>query len=121
MSNLKDIKLKVLTEKDFLFLASKNPGGVYDKGTREKLYWIIKRLSYGIKYCTGDEKQLQKKFKNTVFGILLPKNTETKEKINHPAKVHVAGKFSGEIIAESIFIDKSAIVFANISAEEILC
>ena len=82
MSNLKDIKLKVLTEKDFLFLASKNPGGVYDKETREKLYWIIKRLSHGIKYCTGDEKQLQKKFKNTVFGILLPKNTETKEKIN---------------------------------------
>ena len=121
MSNLKDIKLKVLTEKDFLFLASKNPGGVYDKGTREKLYWIIKRLSHGKKYCTGDEKQLQKKFKNTVFGILLPKNTETKGKINHPAKVHVAGKFSGEIIAESVFIDKSAIVFANICAEEVLC
>ena len=103
MSKLKDIKLKVLSEKDFLFLASKNPGGVYDKGTREKLYWIIKRLSHGIKYCTGDEKQLQKKFKNTVFGILLPKNTETKGTINHPVKVHVAGSFSGEIIAESGF------------------
>ena len=61
MSSLKDIKLKVITEKDFLFLASKNPGGVYDKETTEKLYWIIKRLSHGIKYCTGDEKQLQKK------------------------------------------------------------
>ena len=121
MSNLKDIKLKVLTEKDFLFLARKNPNGVYDKETREELYWIIKKLSHGIKYCTGDEKQLHKKFKNTVFGILLPKNTEIKEKINHPGKVQVAGNFTGEIIAESVFIDKSAIVFANISAGEVLC
>ena len=33
----------------------------------------------------------------------------------------MAGNFTGEIIAESVFIDKSAIVFANISAGEVLC
>ncbi len=118
---MKDIKLKVLEEKDFLFLAKKNPEGVYDKETRDKLLRIIKRLTHGIKYCTSDEKQLHKKFKNSVFGILLRENTETNEKLNHPGKVHVAGKFSGEIVAESVLIEKSATVFANIAAEEVLC
>ncbi len=116
-----DIKLKVLTEKDFLFLAKKNPEGVYDKETRDKLFWIVKRLTHGLKFCTGDEKQLHKKFKNSVFGILLRKNTETNEKINHPGKVHVAGKFSGEIVAKSVLIEKTATVIANIAAEEVLC
>lgn len=118
---MKDIKLKVLAEKDFLFLAKKNPEGVYDKETRNKLLWIIKRLNHGSEYCTGDEKQLHKKFKNSIFGILLEKNTETNEKINHPGKVHVAGKFSGEIVAESVVIEKTATVLANIAAEEVLC
>ena len=121
MSELKDIKLKVLSEKDFLFLARKNPEGVYDKETRSKLYKIIKKLSLGIKYCTGDEKQLHKKFKKAEFGILLRKNTETKENINHPGKVQVAGRISGEIIAESVLIEKTGTVFGNIAAEDVLC
>ena len=121
MCNLKDIKLKVLTEKEFVFLAKKNPSGFYDKETRDKLLRVIKRLSRGIKYCTEDEKYLHKKFKNTRIRILLRKNTETKEKINYPGKVHVVGKFSGEIIAESVVIEKTATVFANIAAEEVLC
>ncbi|MEK9627814.1 MAG: polymer-forming cytoskeletal protein [Nitrospinota bacterium] len=116
-----DIKLKVLAEKDFLFLAKKNPEGVYDKKTLDKLHWIIKRLSIGLEYCTSDEKQLHKKFKNAVFGILFPKNTESREKLNHPGKVQVAGKFSGEIVAESVLIEKAATVIANIAADEVLC
>ncbi len=116
-----DIKLKVLTDKDFYFLAKKNPEGVYEKETREKLFWIIEKLASGKKTCTRDEKQLHKKFANANFGILLPKNSETKGKINHPGKVHVAGNFSGEIVAESILIEKTATVLAKISAEEILC
>ncbi|MBC8283528.1 MAG: polymer-forming cytoskeletal protein [Nitrospinae bacterium] len=116
-----EIKLKVLSEKDFYLLAKKNQEGVYDQETREKLIWIVKRLAHGIKYCTSDEKQLYKKFKNSVFGILLRKNTETHEKINHPGIVHVAGKFSGEIVAESVLIEKTATVIANIAAEEVFC
>jgi len=116
-----DIKLKVLAEKDFLFLAKKNPEGVYDRETRDKLLKIIKRLNHGIKYCTSDEKQLHKKFKDSVFGILLRENTETNEKINHPGKVQVAGKLTGEIVAESVVIEKTATVLANIAAEEIIC
>ncbi|MBT5472427.1 MAG: polymer-forming cytoskeletal protein [Nitrospina sp.] len=116
-----DIKLKVLTEKDFYFLAKKTPEGVYDKETREKLLRIIKRLNLGKDFCTGDEKQLRKKFKNSVFGILYRKDSETNEKINHPGKIHLAGKFSGDIVAESVLIEKTATVFANIAAEEVLC
>ena len=70
MSKLKDIKLKILTEKEFLFIVKKNPDGVYDEQTRDKLLRIIKRLSRGVKLCTRDEKHLHRKFKNTVFYCL---------------------------------------------------
>jgi cytoskeletal protein CcmA (bactofilin family) len=116
-----DIKLKILTEIDFLFLAKKNPEGIYDEETRDNLYRIIKRLIRGKQFCTGDEKQLLKKFENAIFGILLRKDTDIKGKINHPGKVQVAGNFSGDIAAESVLIEKTAIVLANIAAEEVLC
>ena len=116
-----DIKLKILTERDFLFLAKKNPGGFYDQETLKKLDRIIKRLKRGKKFCTGDEKQLLKKYQVATFGVLLPKNTDAKGKINHPGPVHVVGNFSGNLAAESILIDKAATVLANIAAEEVLC
>jgi cytoskeletal protein CcmA (bactofilin family) len=116
-----DIKLKILTEKDFLFLAKKNLESVYDFETLKNLDRIIKRLKRGKQFCTGDEKRLLKKYQDATFGILLPKNTNTKEKINHPGTVHVAGNFSGNLVAESILIDKAATVLANIAAKEVLC
>jgi cytoskeletal protein CcmA (bactofilin family) len=116
-----DIKLKILTKKDFLFLANKNPANAYDEKTLKNIDRIIKRLNRGNKFCTGDEKKLLKKYHKVTFGVLLPKNTETKGKINHPGPVHVAGNFSGNLAAVSIFIDKAATVLANITAEEVLC
>ena len=116
-----DIKLKILTEKDFLFLAKRKPKGAYDRETLKVLYRIIKRLNRGKQFCTRDEKRLLKKYKDATFGVLLPKNTDTKGKINHPGKVHVIGNFSGNLAAESILIDKAATVLANIAAEEVLC
>ena len=116
-----DIKLKILTEKDFLFLAKKNPKGIYDEETRDNLDRIIKRLIRGKEFCTGDEKQLLKKYQDVIFGILLRKDTDTKGKINHPGPVRVAGNFSGNLEAVSILIDKAATVLANITAEEVLC
>jgi cytoskeletal protein CcmA (bactofilin family) len=82
---------------------------------------IIKRLARGKKFCTRDEKQLLKKFKDVVFGILLRKDTERKGRINHPGKVQIAGNFSGSISAESVLIEKTARVKANIAAAEVLC
>ena len=116
-----DIKLKILTEKDFLFLAKKNPRGFYDQETLKILDRIIKRLNRGKHFCTGDEKRLLKKYQNANFGVLLPKNTDVKGTINHPGPVHVVGNFSGNLVAESILIDKAATVLANITAEEVLC
>ena len=77
-----DIKLKILTERDFLFLAKRKPEGTYDRETLKNLYRIIKRLKRGKKFCTGDEKQLLKKYQVATFGVLLPKNTDAKGKIN---------------------------------------
>jgi cytoskeletal protein CcmA (bactofilin family) len=116
-----DIKLKILTEKDFLFLAKRKSEGVYDHETLKNLYRIIKRLNRGKQFCTGDEKRLLKKYQNATFGLLLPKNKNTKGKINHPGPVHVVGNFSGNLNAKSILIGKAAAVLANITTEEILC
>jgi cytoskeletal protein CcmA (bactofilin family) len=116
-----DIKLKILTEKDFLFLAKRKPDSVYDRETLKNLDRIIKRLNRGKQFCTGDEKKLLKKYQDATFGVLLPKNTNTKGKINHLGPVHVVGNFSGKLVAESILIDKAATVLANIAAEEVLC
>jgi cytoskeletal protein CcmA (bactofilin family) len=118
---MNDIKLKILTEKDFLFLAKRKPESVYNRETLKNLYRIIKRLNRGKQFCTGDEKKLLKKYQNATFGVLLPKNTNTKGEINHPGPVHVAGNFSGNLVAESILIYKAATVLANIAAEEVLC
>jgi cytoskeletal protein CcmA (bactofilin family) len=116
-----DFKLKILTEKDFLFLAKRKPESVYDRETLKNLDRIIKRLNRGKQFCTGDEKRLLKKYQNATFGLLLPKNTNTKGKINHPGPVHVVGNFIGNLSAESILIDKVATLLANIAAEEVLC
>ena len=49
------------------------------------------------------------------------KDTDTKGKINHPGTVQVAGNFSGDLAAESVLIEKTATILANIAAEEVLC
>jgi cytoskeletal protein CcmA (bactofilin family) len=116
-----DTKLKILKEKDFLFLAKRKPEGTYDRETLKNLDRIIKRLNRGKQFCTRDEKRLLKKFQDATFGVLVPKNTDAKGKINHPGLVHVVGSFSGKLVAESILVDKAATVLANIAAEEVLC
>jgi cytoskeletal protein CcmA (bactofilin family) len=118
---MNDIKLKILSEKDFLFLAKRKPEGIYDREILKNLYRIIKRLNRGKNFCTRDEKRLLKKYQNANFGVLLPKNTDVKGTINHPGPVHVVGNFSGNLVAESILIDKAATVLANIAAVEVLC
>ena len=110
-----NIKLKILTEKDFLFLAKRKLNKAYDQETLKNLDRIIKRLNRGKQFCTGDEKRLLKKYQGANFGVLLPKNKDTKGKINHPGTVQVAGSFSGNLSAESVLIEKTATVVGNIS------
>jgi cytoskeletal protein CcmA (bactofilin family) len=116
-----DIKLKVLTQKDYFSLSKKKLGGVYNEETLKNIDRILQRLERGKHFCTRDEKKLLKKYQFANFGILLPSNKDTKGNINYPGTIHVAGGFSGNLVAVSILIEKTATVLANITAEEVLC
>ena len=113
--------LKVLTPTEFSFLETRKWNGAYNQETREKLCAIIEKLNCEKKDSTRAEKKLYQIFQKANFGILLEKNTETRETITHTGKVQVSGKFEGQIIAKAVLIDKTASVAANISAEVVMC
>ncbi len=113
--------LKVLTPGEFDFLETRKWNGVYNQETREKLYNIINKLQSKLKSCSKAEKKLHRDFQNANFGILLEKDTETRDEISHSGKVQIAGKFEGKIIAQAVLIDKTATVAANIAAEVVMC
>lgn len=113
--------LKVLTPAEFDFLAIRKWNGVYNRETGKKLYNIIEKLNHKKRNSSRAEKKLYRIFQNANFGILLEKNTETREKITHSGKVQVSGKFEGQIIAQAVLIDKTASVAANIAAEVVMC
>ncbi len=119
--NLLMQNLKVLTPTEFNFLETRKWNGVYNQVTRDKLYGIIKKLNRDKKDSTRAEKKLYRIFQKANFGILLEKNTETRDTISHPGKVQVSGKFAGQIIAQAVLIDKTASVAANITAEVVMC
>ena len=112
---------KVLTQSEFHFLETRKWNGVYNQETREKLYAIIEKLKREKRNCSRAEKKLYRIFQKANFGILLEKNTETRETISHSGKVQVSGKFEGQIIAQAVLIDKTASVAANIAAEVVMC
>lgn len=113
--------LTVLSQEEFDFLETRKWNGVYNQETREKLHNIIKKLNRKKRNCSKAEKKLLRVFRNANFGILLEKNTVTREKITHSGKVQVAGKFEGQIIAQAVLIDRTASVAANIAAEVVMC
>lgn len=118
---MREQNLKVLTRDEFYFLEIRKWNGVYNQETGEKLYRIIEKLDRGQKISSRAEKKLYKTFQQANFGILLEKNSETREKIVHSGKVQVSGNFAGEIVAQAVLIDKTASVAANISAEVVMC
>ena len=113
--------LRVLTPAEYDFLKTRKWNGVYNQETREKLYAIIEKLNLGKKNSSRAEKKLYRVFENANFGILLEKNTDTRETIKHTGKVQVSGKFAGQIIAQAVLIEKNASVAANIAAEVVMC
>lgn len=118
---MRELNNKVLTPAEFDFLETRKWNGVYNQETREKLYSIIEKLNFGKKNSSRSEKKLHKIFQKANFGILLEKNTQTREKITHSGKVQVSGNFEGQIIAQAVLIDKTASVMANIAAEVVMC
>jgi cytoskeletal protein CcmA (bactofilin family) len=113
--------LRVLTPTEFDFLETRKWNGVYNKKTREELYAIIEKLNRKRRYCSRAEKRLYQIFQKVNFGILVERNTQTRDKITHTGKVQVSGNFEGQIIAQAVLIDKTAAVAANISAEVVMC
>ena len=113
--------LNVLTPVEFEYLETRKWNGVYNQETREKLYNIIKKLKRDIKTCSKAEKKLHREFQNANFGILLEKDTETRDEIIHSGKVQIAGKFEGKISAQAVLIGKTASVAADIAAEVVMC
>jgi cytoskeletal protein CcmA (bactofilin family) len=114
-------KHKVLTQAEFHFLETRKWNGVYNQETREKLYAIIEKLNRQKGNCSRGERKLYRIFQKANFGILLEKNTGTREAISHTGKVQVSGNFEGQIIAQAVLIDKTASVAANIAAEVVMC
>ena len=113
--------LKVLTPTEFDFLETRKWNGVYNQETRVNLYAIIEKLDSEKKNCSRAEKKLYQIFQKANFGILLERNTQTREIITHNGKVQVSGNFQGQIIAQAVLIDKTASVAANIAAEVVMC
>ena len=113
--------LNVLTPAEFVFLENRKRDGVYNHETREKLYSIIEKLQRGKRNNSREEKKLYKIFRDANFGILLDKNSRTREKIIHSGKVQILAKFEGDIVAQAVLIEKTASVVANIAAEVVMC
>ena len=113
--------LKVLTPTEFGFLETRKWNGVYNQETRVNLYAIIEKLDSEKKNCSRAEKKLYRIFQKANFGILLERNTQTRDIITHNGKVQVSGNFQGQIIAQAVLIDKTASVAANIVAEVVMC
>jgi cytoskeletal protein CcmA (bactofilin family) len=113
--------LRVLTPTEFDFLETRKWNGVYNNRIRKELHAIIKKLNREKKNCSWAENKLYRTFQKANFGILLEKNTQTRDKITHTGKVQVSGNFEGQIIAHAVLIDKTASVAANIAAEVVMC
>ena len=113
--------LNVLTPAEFVFLKNRERKGVYNHETRKKLYGIIETLERGKRNRSREEKNLYRIFRDANFGILLDKNSKTREKIVHSGKVHILAKFEGDIVAQAVLIEKTASVVANIAAEVVMC
>ena len=113
--------LRVLTPTEFDFIDNRKWNGVYNNKTREELYAIIKKLKREKRNCSWTEQKLYRIFQKANFGILLEKNTQTRDKITHTGTVQVSGNFEGHIIAQAVLIDKTASVAANIAAEVVMC
>jgi len=73
-----DRKLAVLNVPDYNLIANKNPGGSYDRRTRENLYWIIDKLRVDPLKLTTLERRLLEKFGNANFAGLEEKEKRVK-------------------------------------------
>lgn len=90
-------KLKILKLEEYRLIEDKDPQGIYDRQTRESLYWIIEKLSGSRFKRSSLENKVYKKFRDADFGFLLSKNMVSDGIISFQGVLQVDGKFDGEI------------------------
>ena len=114
-------KLRVLTQGEFDTLENKDPDGVYDRDTRENLYWTLEKLGENFRKCSKDEKELYKRFKNAYFGIRIPEETVWKGNIDHPGSIIILGRFEGNIHSgKTVTVIRSGSVVGEVFADQVL-
>jgi cytoskeletal protein CcmA (bactofilin family) len=114
-------KLRVLTRREFDILDHKDPDGVYDRDTREGLYWTLEKLGEHFRKCTKHEKELYKRFQNAYFGIRIPEGTVWKGNIDHPGSIIIHGRFEGNIhSAKTVTLLHTASVVGEVFANQVL-
>ena len=114
-------KFKILTEEDFDFLDRKDPDGVYDRETRETLYWTIEKLEEHLKKCTRPEKALYQRFNKANFGILFQEGTVSKGNLLHPGNVTINGHFEGDLlIHDTLILGPRALLIGKVAAGTVL-
>ena len=115
-------ELGILTAQEYEFIVGKNPRGVYDRDTRENIYWILEKLEEAGRKCSRLEKRLYKTFIEADFGILVKVHTEISGKIVHPGRVTIEGRFDGEIhVQDTLTVEKNGVVCAKVSAGKVVC
>lgn len=115
-------KLKVLTEQEYSVIGTKEPRGIYDRETREKLYWIIEKLRQSKKACSWFERGIYKKFCHADFGLLIREDVESGGVITFQGEVRVEGRFGGEIKAGgTLFIAQGGNIVGTIRARNVVC
>lgn len=116
------VNLKILTQAQYQFLASKNPDGFYDDRMRQQLYAIIDLLERAGKRCGKEENRLRQKFQNVEFGILLPANQKTTGTLKFKNNLCVNGVHEGDITSGgTLIINSQGTVYGNLTAAEVLC
>ncbi|OGW21635.1 MAG: hypothetical protein A3K09_04915 [Nitrospinae bacterium RIFCSPLOWO2_12_FULL_47_7] len=115
-------RIKVLTAQESETLDTKEPFGIYDRETRETLYWIIEKLRLGKKDRTWFESGLYKKFYRADFGLLIKEDSVSEGVISFQGTVCIEGKFKGDLkIGEKLIVANSGNVVGNVYGKTVVC
>ena len=115
-------RIKALTAQECEIIETKDPVGIYDRETRETLYWIIEKLRLGKKDRTWYENGLYKKFIHADFGLLIKENSVSGGIISFQGTVRIEGKFKGDLkIGEKLIVAECGNVVGNVHGKTIVC
>jgi cytoskeletal protein CcmA (bactofilin family) len=114
-------KLKALTLREYRFLEDKNPKGIYDRDTRENLYWLIEKLG-NAKNLSSLENKIHKKFRHADFGFLIARDSVSGGTLNFEGIVRVDGRYSGEVSGpQTLTVSETGVLVAKVTVANFIC